>query len=118
MLFVYEMHVWLPVCSGLQKLYACVCTFFDLLCCHSSSPCCCFGTTPHPTNTNTATSTQAASLIWAALCASLQAGWEGAFVGQIAAIRRREAAFIRRTARIKAFNMGLSASIIPLVSLF
>ena len=36
-------------------------------------------------------------------------------MAQIAAIRRREAAFIRRTARIKAFNMGLSASIIPLV---
>jgi hypothetical protein len=37
-------------------------------------------------------------------------------MGQISDIRRHEARFIRSTARVKAFNMGLSASIIPLVS--
>lgn len=52
-------------------------------------------------------------------CARLppaHAGWEEPFREQISAVRRREAAFIRRTARIKAFNMGLSAAVIPLVS--
>ncbi|KAL4420399.1 hypothetical protein ABPG75_010055 [Micractinium tetrahymenae] len=44
-------------------------------------------------------------------------GWEQPFLAQISAIRRREAHFIRRTARIKAFNMGLSYAITPLSAL-
>jgi hypothetical protein len=44
------------------------------------------------------------------------AAWEEPFRQQISGIRRAEAAFIRRTAAIKAFNMGLSAAIIPLVN--
>lgn len=43
------------------------------------------------------------------------AAWEEPFRQQISSIRLAEAAFIRRTAAIKAFNMGLSAAIIPLV---
>lgn len=47
-------------------------------------------------------------------CLSI-AGWEGPFLEQIGGIRRREASYIRRAARIRAFNMGLSYAIGPLV---
>lgn len=43
------------------------------------------------------------------------AGWEQPVLGAICAIRRREATYIRRAARIRAFNMGLSYAITPLV---
>ena len=43
------------------------------------------------------------------------AGWEGPFLQQVGAIRQREAHFIRQGARIRAFNMGLSFAITPLV---
>jgi hypothetical protein len=45
------------------------------------------------------------------------AGWEGPFLAQIGEIRRREEGYIRSMSRIKAFNMGLSYCITPLVSL-
>ena len=48
--------------------------------------------------------------------AFLPAAWEGLFLEQIGAIRAREATFIRRMARVKACNMGLSYAIAPLVS--
>ena len=46
----------------------------------------------------------------------LPAAWEGLFLEQIGAIRAREATYIRRMARVKACNNGLSYAIAPLVS--
>ena len=43
------------------------------------------------------------------------AGWEGPFLAQISEIRKKEEGFIRGMSRIKAFNMGLSYAITPLV---
>ncbi|KAL4424666.1 hypothetical protein ABPG77_004473 [Micractinium sp. CCAP 211/92] len=51
------------------------------------------------------------------MLATKMLGWEQPFLAQISAIRGREARFIRRMARIKAFNMGLSYGITPLSAL-